>query len=118
MTEVEKARQVLRDNGYFVDNLWHVDDVKERYNCTDDEQAQEILYNALTKEVKSLRHEVGVLTSELDELRYLMKTEQVGALVIKNKKNIEKNIILEAKNKRLKEEYDRMFVELIKIKNR
>lgn len=50
MTEVEKARQVLRDNGYFVDNLWHVDDVKERYNCTDDEQAQEILYNALTND--------------------------------------------------------------------
>lgn len=72
----------------------------------------------LTKEVKSLRHEVGVLTSELDELRYLMKTEEVGALILKNKTNIEKNINLEAKNKRLKEEYDRMFSELIKLKNR
>jgi len=47
---VEEAKAVLRENGYFVDNLWHVDDVKLRYNCDDDEQAQEILYRALTND--------------------------------------------------------------------
>jgi hypothetical protein len=41
---IEQARQVLRDNGYFVDNLWHVDDVP---NGTDDER-MEILEKALT----------------------------------------------------------------------
>ena len=47
---VEQAKKVLRDNGYFVDNLWQVDDVKLRYNCKDDEQAQEILESALTND--------------------------------------------------------------------
>ena len=36
--------------GYFIDNLWHVDDVKLRYNCDDNEQAQDILDKALTNE--------------------------------------------------------------------
>jgi hypothetical protein len=47
---VEQAKEVLRENGYFVDNLWHVDDVKLRYNCDDDEQAQDILNGALTND--------------------------------------------------------------------
>ena len=47
---VQKAKEVLRENGFFVDNLWHVDDVKLRYNCDDDEQAQDILNGALTNE--------------------------------------------------------------------
>ncbi len=47
---VEQAKAVLRENGYFVDNLWHVDDVKLRYNCEDDEQAQDILDQALTND--------------------------------------------------------------------
>jgi hypothetical protein len=46
---VEEAKEVLRANGYFVDNLWHVDDVKLRYNC-DDEVAQDILDRALTND--------------------------------------------------------------------
>ena len=45
--EIEKAKQLLRDNGYFVDNLWHVEDVKGRFKCDDDEVAQDILSNAL-----------------------------------------------------------------------
>lgn len=48
--EVIIAKQVLRDAGYFVDNLWHVDDVKDRYDCDDNEQAQDILSTALTNE--------------------------------------------------------------------
>ena len=47
---VEEAKAVLRENGYFVDNLWHVDDVKLRYNCDDDEVAQDILDRALTND--------------------------------------------------------------------
>ena len=47
---VENARAVLRENGYFVDNLWHVDDIKLRYQCDDNEVAQDILYKAVTNE--------------------------------------------------------------------
>ena len=46
---VEEAKAVLKANGYFVDNLWHVEDVKSKFNCTDDE-AQYILEQSLTNE--------------------------------------------------------------------
>ena len=47
---VEKAKEVLRRDGYFVDNLWHIDDIQYRYNCDNDEQAHALLNNALTNE--------------------------------------------------------------------
>ncbi len=43
---VEEAKQVLRKAGYQVDNLWHIEDVKVNYDCTDDE-AMEVLEKAL-----------------------------------------------------------------------
>jgi hypothetical protein len=47
---VQEAKEVLKANGYFVDNLWHVDDVKLRHKCSDDELAQHILDKALTND--------------------------------------------------------------------
>jgi len=47
---IAQAKEVLRKAGYFVDNLWHIDDVKLRYNCEDNEQAQDILNKALTND--------------------------------------------------------------------
>ena len=49
MTEIEKARAVLRDAGYFVDNLWNVRDVLENYEC-DRDKAYSILSNSITNE--------------------------------------------------------------------
>ena len=46
---VEEAKAVLKANGYFVDNLWSVDDVKSKFNCTD-EEAQDVLFESLTNE--------------------------------------------------------------------
>jgi hypothetical protein len=46
---IEQAKQVLKEAGYFVDNLWHVSDVKDSCNC-DDYFAQHILLKALTNE--------------------------------------------------------------------
>ena len=46
---VQEAKEVLKANGYFVDNLWHVDDVKLRHKCND-ELAQHILDKALTND--------------------------------------------------------------------
>jgi hypothetical protein len=42
-----EAKQFLKNEGYFVDNLWHVSDVRNNFEC-DDETAQNILYWALT----------------------------------------------------------------------
>lgn len=50
MDKIEQAKQTLRDAGYFIDNLWCVDDVKGKYKCADDEVAQGILEKALTNE--------------------------------------------------------------------
>ena len=47
---IANAKLVLKQAGYFVDNLWHIDDVKLRYNCEDDEQAQDVLNSALTND--------------------------------------------------------------------
>jgi hypothetical protein len=46
---IAEAKQVLRNEGYFVDNLWHVSDVQNNFECTD-EQAQDILYWSLTRD--------------------------------------------------------------------
>ena len=45
--KIDEARQVLKDHGYYVSNLWHIDDVKGLFQCTD-EEAYEILDDALT----------------------------------------------------------------------
>jgi hypothetical protein len=49
ITEIEQAKQVLEANGYYVENLWSVEDVQTRFKCTDDE-AQKVLNQALNSE--------------------------------------------------------------------
>lgn len=45
----EQARQTLRELGFFVDNLWSIHDVMDRYECTE-EEAQKVLAFSLTNE--------------------------------------------------------------------
>jgi hypothetical protein len=45
----EQAKEVLREKGYYVGNLWSVDDVKAKFKCTD-EEAQDVLDGALQNE--------------------------------------------------------------------
>lgn len=47
---VAQAKFTLKQAGYFVDNLWCVDDVMYRYDCEDENQAQYILKRALTND--------------------------------------------------------------------
>jgi len=47
MNDVMNAREVLKRNGYFTENLWQVADVQADYQCTEQE-AQDLLYRALT----------------------------------------------------------------------
>jgi hypothetical protein len=43
--DIESAKQLLRDNGYFVDNLWQTCDVTMNYDCTE-EEAHQVLQGA------------------------------------------------------------------------
>lgn len=45
---IVNAKLVLKQAGYFVDNLWRVEDVMLMYNVEDEQVAQFILYQALT----------------------------------------------------------------------
>lgn len=47
--KIEEAKNLLRENGYYVDNLWKIEDVKGRFEC-DDKTAYDILDLALTNE--------------------------------------------------------------------
>jgi len=49
INDIENAKQLLKANGYFVDNLWQTEDVTMNHECTE-EQAQTILDRALTNE--------------------------------------------------------------------
>lgn len=45
----DQAKELLKKNGYYIDNLWHVDDVQQRCYCTE-EEAQDILDMSLNNE--------------------------------------------------------------------
>ena len=47
--EVQQAKEVLTNQGYFTDNLWSVADVKGKFEC-DDETAQRVLKNAFNND--------------------------------------------------------------------
>ena len=49
LVSTEDLMAELKLRGKFVDNLWTTDDVKSRFDCTD-EEAQEVLYEVLTNE--------------------------------------------------------------------
>ena len=49
--KVNEAKEFLKSKGYYVDNLWHIEDVKDiRPNNLTDEQAYEILDKAMNNE--------------------------------------------------------------------
>jgi hypothetical protein len=47
--DIENAKELLKREGYFVDNLWQTCDVTMNHECTE-EQAQTILNKALTND--------------------------------------------------------------------
>ena len=49
MDKIQQAKAILREAGYFVENLWHISDVQKDFVCTD-EEAYSVLYDALTNE--------------------------------------------------------------------
>lgn len=47
--EIEKAKQLLKEAGYYTDNLWHINDVNSEYICTP-QQAMEVLEKVLNSD--------------------------------------------------------------------
>jgi hypothetical protein len=47
---VEEAKKVLEYHGYYCENLWHIDDVMNRYECSEDD-AFNILDDVLQSEL-------------------------------------------------------------------
>jgi hypothetical protein len=47
-SKIEKAKETLKKAGYFIDNLWSLEDL-ENYKGSD-EQKQKVLFKALTNE--------------------------------------------------------------------
>lgn len=69
---IAEAKQVLREAGYFVDNLWHIQDV---YNVADGniqkDQAMQVLSMALTNDVTtdqvwhSIKISIDIVTDKI-----------------------------------------------------
>ena len=47
---IDEAKQALENAGYYVDNLWHVKDVMNKYRDINKDEAYFILDEALTSE--------------------------------------------------------------------
>lgn len=59
---ITEAKKILESNGCYINNLWHVDDVKELFDCSNDE-AQEVLNEVMTKD--SVMEHIWVLIKEV-----------------------------------------------------
>ena len=44
--DVDVAKETLKDKGFYVENLWSVYDVKDKFKCSDDE-ALEVIHRAM-----------------------------------------------------------------------
>ena len=54
--KIQKAKDTLKNAGYFVDDLWNITDVNKNYNCTNKE-SMTVLNAALTNEY--IRQEIN-----------------------------------------------------------
>lgn len=71
--QIAIARQILTNAGFCVDSLWHVDDVKNNFHCTD-EQAMEILSKSLDSDIV-----IGGIFDEINcqaEYNFNLKSKQ------------------------------------------
>ena len=65
--EVDKAKNVLESKGYFVGNLWHISDVQNQYECTD-EEAQDVLQQVFDSEriCGEINETIDIFADEMD----------------------------------------------------
>lgn len=64
---IYEAKEVLRQAGYFIDNLWHIEDVMGRYVC-DEETAMEVLEFALTNDttMEQIHFAIGIQAKDIE----------------------------------------------------
>jgi hypothetical protein len=70
--KIQEAKNLLKESGYYVDNLWHIEDVKGRLKC-DDETAYDILDSALTNDATFEQ-----IWFSIDEFIRLHKEEEIN----------------------------------------
>lgn len=71
LKNVERAKKFLRTEGYYTDNLWHINDVFNVREC-DDDQAMQVLHNAFSCEL--LNDEINdVISGAADNLNLPLK---------------------------------------------
>ena len=62
--EIEKAKQLLKEAGYYVGNLWSISDVNIDFICTP-QQAQEVLEQAINSDyIKGVINETISMVAE------------------------------------------------------
>ena len=69
----------------------------------------------LTNHVKAYQLEIGILRSEIDELKHEMKSNELGALILKNRKMKDTLKDLENRIKDLKKENALYLEKIIKL---
>lgn len=63
MDKIEEARKILKEAGFFVNNLWHLDDIREFFKeGFSEEVGQRILNLSLTNE------------ATMEQIKYSIKT--------------------------------------------
>jgi hypothetical protein len=69
----------------------------------------------LEKELKKIKLELGIVNSELEELKHTMKQSEVGALILKNKKLKATLQDKESKIKEQNKEIETLFDRIVKL---
>lgn len=67
-TKIEEAKSLLKEAGYFTDNLWHIDDVQRQVKHITEDDAQEVLNMALTNDfvMESIHQAITFAIRETD----------------------------------------------------
>ena len=73
--KVNQARELLKSKGYYTENLWQIDDVKQNYKCDDDE-AYEVLYSVFENEW--IVEQIFVMIDEQCEAKGIKKIELIN----------------------------------------
>jgi hypothetical protein len=66
--KVEVARKFLKDQGYYVDNLWHIDDVQQNHDLNDND-AYEVLDRVMQAEytVSNIFEMIDLQVKEIED---------------------------------------------------
>tara|TARA_R100001510_G_C7562204_1_gene141829 strand:- start:371 stop:646 length:276 start_codon:yes stop_codon:yes gene_type:complete len=74
-SEINNAVKLhLKERGYFVDNLWHLNDVSDRFECTDD-QAYKVLSKVLESDYIMMSIHEAICQVAQDEFNLKFKND-------------------------------------------